>query len=46
MPTVEERVDSLEAVLGKFIVNSDVSLKKLENEMMPSGRKYLQRIRY
>jgi hypothetical protein len=33
MPAVEERVDTLEAILGQFIVHTDVSLRRLENEM-------------
>ncbi|MBI5142584.1 MAG: hypothetical protein HZA20_10435 [Nitrospirae bacterium] len=33
MPTVEARVDSLESILGQFIVHSDVSLRRLEHEM-------------
>jgi hypothetical protein len=33
VPTIEERVDTLEAILGRFIVHTDVSLKRLENEM-------------
>lgn len=34
MSNVEERIDTLESILGKFIINTDVSLRKLENEMM------------
>ncbi len=33
MPTVEQRVDSLESILGQFIVHTDVALRRLENEM-------------
>ena len=33
MPTIEERVDSLESILGQFIVHTDVALRRLENEM-------------
>jgi hypothetical protein len=33
MPTVEQRVDTLESILGQFIVHTDVALRKLENEM-------------
>lgn len=33
MSTTEERVDSLESVLGQFIVHTDVALRRLENEM-------------
>lgn len=33
MPTLEERVDTLESILGQFIVHTDVALKRLENEM-------------
>ncbi len=33
MPSVEERIDSLESILGQFIVHTDVALKRLENEM-------------
>ncbi len=33
MPTLEERVETLESVLGQFIVHTDVALRRLENEM-------------
>ncbi len=33
MPSVEERIDSLESILGQFIVHTDVALRRLENEM-------------
>jgi hypothetical protein len=33
MPTVEERVETLESILGQFIVHTDVALRRLENEM-------------
>ncbi|MDI6802142.1 MAG: hypothetical protein QMD01_08875 [Thermodesulfovibrionales bacterium] len=33
MPSVEERVDTLESILGQFIVHTDVSLRRLETEM-------------
>jgi len=33
MPTVIERLDSLESILGQFIVHTDVALRRLENEM-------------
>lgn len=33
MQTVEERIDTLESVLGRFIVHTDVALRRLENEM-------------
>ncbi len=33
MPTIEERIDSLESILGQFIVHTDVALRRLENEM-------------
>jgi hypothetical protein len=33
MPTVEERVETLESILGQFIVHTDVALTRLENEM-------------
>jgi hypothetical protein len=33
MATVEERVDTLEAILGQFIVHTDVALRRLETEM-------------
>ncbi len=33
MPSVEERMDSLESILGQFIVHTDVALRRLENEM-------------
>lgn len=33
MPTLEERVDTLESILGQFIVHTDVALRRLENEM-------------
>lgn len=33
MPTTIERLDSLESILGQFIVHTDVALRRLENEM-------------
>mgnify|MGYP000163889520 CR=1 FL=1 len=33
MPTVEERVDTLESLLGQFIVHTDTALRRLEREM-------------
>jgi hypothetical protein len=33
MPTVEERVETLESILGQFIVHTDVALRRLEDEM-------------
>jgi hypothetical protein len=33
MPVIEERIDTLESILGQFIVHTDVALKRLENEM-------------
>lgn len=33
MPVLEERVDSLESLLGQFIVHTDVALRRLEREM-------------
>lgn len=33
MATVTERLDSLESILGQFIVHTDVALRRLENEM-------------
>lgn len=33
MPTVLERLDSLESILGQFIVHTDVALRRLENEI-------------
>lgn len=33
MQKLEERVESLESLLGQFIVHSDVSLRRLENEI-------------
>ncbi len=33
MPTVEERMDSLESILGQFIVHTDTALRRLEREM-------------
>lgn len=33
MPSVTDRLDSLESILGQFIVHTDVSLRRLENEM-------------
>ncbi|MBT9145850.1 MAG: hypothetical protein DDT42_01727 [candidate division WS2 bacterium] len=33
MPTVEERIETLESILGQFIVHTDVALRRLENEM-------------
>jgi len=33
MPVLEERVDTLESILGQFIVHTDVALRRLEKEM-------------
>jgi hypothetical protein len=33
MPSIEEKVDTLESVLGRFIVHTDTALRRLENEM-------------
>ncbi len=33
MPTVEERVDTLESLLGQFIVHHDVALRRLEAQV-------------
>ncbi len=33
MTTLRERVDTLESVLGQFIVHTDVALRRLEKEM-------------
>ena len=33
MPALEERVDTLESILGQFIVHTDVALRRLEKEM-------------
>lgn len=33
MPSIEERLDTLESILGQFIVHTDIALRKLENEM-------------
>jgi hypothetical protein len=33
MPILEERIDTLESILGQFIVHTDVALRRLENEM-------------
>ncbi|MHA2657787.1 MAG: hypothetical protein V2G42_08910 [bacterium JZ-2024 1] len=33
MPTIEERVDTLESILGQFIVHTDTALRRLEREM-------------
>lgn len=33
MPTLEERVDTLESLLGQFIIHTDVALRRLEAEM-------------
>ncbi|HEB75040.1 MAG TPA: hypothetical protein ENJ04_01635 [Nitrospirae bacterium] len=33
MPTVEARVDTLESLLGQFIVHTDTALRRLEREM-------------
>ncbi len=33
MPTLEERVESLESILGQFIVHTDIALRRLEAEM-------------
>lgn len=33
MPSIEERVETLESLLGQFIVHSDVALRRLENEI-------------
>jgi hypothetical protein len=33
MPVIEERVDTLESLLGQFIIHTDVALRRLENEM-------------
>ncbi len=33
MPTIEYRVDSLESILGQFIVHTDTALRRLEREM-------------
>lgn len=33
MAVLEERVDTLESILGQFIVHTDVSLRRLEKEM-------------
>jgi len=33
MSTVEERIDTLESILGQFIVHTDTALRRLEKEM-------------
>lgn len=33
MPSTEERFDTLESILGQFIVHTDIALRRLENEM-------------
>lgn len=33
MPTLEGRMDTLESILGQFIVHTDIALRKLEDEM-------------
>jgi hypothetical protein len=33
MPKVEERVERLESLLGQFIVNTDVALRRLETSL-------------
>jgi len=33
MNTIKERLDTLESILGQFIVHTDVALRRLENEM-------------
>ncbi len=33
MPGLEERVESLESLLGQFIIHTDVALRRLEKEM-------------
>ncbi len=33
MPTVEERVETLESLLGQFIVHTDIALRRLERQM-------------
>jgi len=33
MNTIREKVDTLESILGQFIVHTDVALRRLENEM-------------
>ena len=33
MSTVEERIDTLESILGQFIVHTDTALRRLEREM-------------
>ncbi len=40
MPSVEERVDRVESVLGQFIVHTDVALRRLEErfEFFPEYR--------
>ena len=38
LPALEERVDSLEAVLGRFIVHTDMFLKRLERDIRENNR--------
>jgi len=33
MRTLEHKVESLESLLGQFIVNTDIALRRLESEM-------------
>jgi len=33
MKTLEHRVESLESLLGQFIVNHDIALRRLENKI-------------
>jgi len=38
LPVVEERIDSLEAVLGRFLINTDLFLKRLERDIRENNR--------
>ena len=40
MSKVEERVERLESLLGQFIVNTDVALRRLETSLEPTFRRY------
>jgi hypothetical protein len=38
LPAIEERVDSLETALGRFIINTDLFLKRLERDIRENNR--------